>query len=378
MILVGLLAAVAAAAREPLPDSYVVQGTLVVLPGILLPQGATGEAFDYRPFEYSTRIENSDETTGGTAVAFVRTSRFARVYSGPQLTEVSEKNVPLSESTAERGSADSSGIYFRLSDTKRLITVPRAPWPPGEDRLIPQASPKVYFEGIGDDTVVRRELEGMPPLGFSLRAALEGAPRAHQDALEAKLDAPVSVEFEHEHISRICTFIEKYLDMSIAIDPAAVGPVFGHAGILPTSSCPVTDGIVQYVKLRNVPLREALRAMCRPLELGYELRPGYIWITARDKIESQENRKARSADVESATLAIDFARTAVVGHATVNEAPYLNIGKPVIQTWQGHLTLGIPIDRWVLVALDQVDPGIGGGLEYVLLIRVHATHTEDV
>lgn len=62
--------------------------------------------------------------------------------------------------------------------------------------------------------------------------------------------------------------------------PAAAGGVAGQIGV-------VTDGIIPYITLRDVPLRDALRVMLRPLNLDYSIQPGFIWISTSQNIRQQ-------------------------------------------------------------------------------------------
>lgn len=55
---------------------------------------------------------------------------------------------------------------------------------------------------------------------------------------------------------------------------------------LPTSEI-VTDGIIDSLTLRKVPLREALPAMLRPLNLSYVEKDGYIFISTPEKLRAE-------------------------------------------------------------------------------------------
>lgn len=52
-----------------------------------------------------------------------------------------------------------------------------------------------------------------------------------------------------------------------------------------------SDGRIPYVNLKNVPLREALLAMLRPLNLDYAVQPGFLWITKPEIIERESFEK---------------------------------------------------------------------------------------
>ncbi|NUM56430.1 MAG: tetratricopeptide repeat protein, partial [Candidatus Hydrogenedentes bacterium] len=48
-----------------------------------------------------------------------------------------------------------------------------------------------------------------------------------------------------------------------------------------------TDGYVPYVKLEDVPLRDALKALLRPLNLSYSIQPSFLWISTAEKIRTE-------------------------------------------------------------------------------------------
>lgn len=56
-----------------------------------------------------------------------------------------------------------------------------------------------------------------------------------------------------------------------------------------------TDGVISYVHLQDVPLGTALQAMLRPLNLAYEKREGYLFISTPDRLrrESTESLETR-------------------------------------------------------------------------------------
>lgn len=103
------------------------------------------------------------------------------------------------------------------------------------------------------------------------------------DAMERILDTPVSLEFEDIHLQEIAAFLSDTFDLNIVIDNRVVAPA--GAGIAPGDQF-VTDGLAPFVNLRNVPLRQALDALLRPLNLIFTVQQGFVWIT------TEENAKA--------------------------------------------------------------------------------------
>ena len=49
-----------------------------------------------------------------------------------------------------------------------------------------------------------------------------------------------------------------------------------------------TDGIVRYIKLDDVPLADALKALTGPLNLAFSLQPDFIWITSTAQMAKDE------------------------------------------------------------------------------------------
>ncbi|MCX8063551.1 MAG: tetratricopeptide repeat protein, partial [Candidatus Hydrogenedentes bacterium] len=50
---------------------------------------------------------------------------------------------------------------------------------------------------------------------------------------------------------------------------------------------PKSDGVVPYISLKNVTLREALKALLRPLGLDFSVQPGFIWISKPEIIRQE-------------------------------------------------------------------------------------------
>ncbi|MCC6486637.1 MAG: carboxypeptidase regulatory-like domain-containing protein [Candidatus Hydrogenedentes bacterium] len=92
----------------------------------------------------------------------------------------------------------------------------------------------------------------------------------------AKLNSPISLEFEGEHLAAITAFMASYLGLSIELDTQVIAP----QGSAPTESAAyATDGIVPYVKLADVPFKDALKALLRPLGLDYDVRGDTVYIS---------------------------------------------------------------------------------------------------
>ncbi|MDX9972424.1 MAG: hypothetical protein RBU21_05460, partial [FCB group bacterium] len=183
--------------------------------------------------------------------------------------------------------------------------------------------------------------------------------------IETTLRAPVSIEFEKQHISGIIDYLVEYFGINVILDSRVVQPkqeavaqpmgagglpaaggvpgpgglppgvgaqAFPRTGGVAAPAAPragrgergerglsglgniqaagaqgqanragdpqaeiVTDGIVGYIRLEEVPLGRALKAMLRPMNLDYSVQPGFIWITtpAKIRLESFEDLETR-------------------------------------------------------------------------------------
>lgn len=100
--------------------------------------------------------------------------------------------------------------------------------------------------------------------------------------IEKALDSPVGILFEDMHVSDILDFITKTYEINIIVDNRVVRPK--DPNVVDPAKEYVTDGVLRYVNLQNVTLREALKAILRPLDLSYSVQRSFIWISAPGKI----------------------------------------------------------------------------------------------
>ena len=61
----------------------------------------------------------------------------------------------------------------------------------------------------------------------------------------------------------------------------------GTGGGTAAGDSETSSGIVPFIKLTNVPLREVLKALLRPLNLDFSVQPGFIWITTPTKMREE-------------------------------------------------------------------------------------------
>ncbi len=148
-------------------------------------------------------------------------------------------------------------------------------------------------------------------------------------ALEIALDAPVNLEFQDTHVADICEFTAEYVGINVVLDFRFIQPK-SHArpagasadaasGTGPEQRAPeyvpaakyVTDGMVPYLQLKDIPLKDALQALLAPLELTYEVHPEFLWITAKTQLGKDDfsNPVPAGAEVNrvlDASVSIEF------------------------------------------------------------------------
>jgi len=160
--------------------------------------------------------------------------------------------------------------------------------PPGT----PQAAPESHL----DETHKPLQAQTMAE-----RDQREEAANEAKAALEKKLDAPVSLDFEGEHIRSICDFISDYVGLNVVLDSRVVPPhrpqrppetaLVEDVYLEPKFAEYITDGIVEDLELRDVTLLEALEYLLYPLGLDFVAEPGFIWVSSPEKIAREAARE---------------------------------------------------------------------------------------
>lgn len=113
---------------------------------------------------------------------------------------------------------------------------------------------------------------------------LPSAPFREGEILKS-ISGAVNIEFEDIHIADILGFFQKSFEIPIVLDDQVVVPE-GKRGeeaplILPTH---VTDGVVDYVNLKDMPMAEALYTLTRLLDLTYRVDHDGVYISTPDRV----------------------------------------------------------------------------------------------
>jgi tetratricopeptide (TPR) repeat protein len=174
------------------------------------------------------------------------------------------------------------------------------------------------------------DADGIKEYRYSVPVIEEEMARVEErSVIEQALDSPVTLSFNGDHIDDIADFVSQYLNINIVIDYRAVEPKelpgvaapqqpgapgqqfgpgpgqfgqpqqderfaafgqFGAAGAAGQQgqfTGERSDGIVPYISMRDVTLRQALRALLRPMNLDFTVQPGFIWISSPEFIRTE-------------------------------------------------------------------------------------------
>jgi len=116
-----------------------------------------------------------------------------------------------------------------------------------------------------------------------LTIPLPSAPFSEGKLIE-NVSARVNVEFEDIHISDMMDFLRGSFNVPIVIDGRVVMPKVKRgeeSELLPTYT---TDGMIDFINLRDVPMGEALFAMTKLLDLTYRINEDGIYISTPNKV----------------------------------------------------------------------------------------------
>lgn len=104
--------------------------------------------------------------------------------------------------------------------------------------------------------------------------------------LAGSLDHPVSLLFEDVHLSEACDLLAQTYPIRIVIDNRVVAPRGGQVQTAASTDF-ATDGIIEYINLKDVPINQALSAMLHPLGLAYSVQKDFIWISTPERIRHE-------------------------------------------------------------------------------------------
>ena len=114
-------------------------------------------------------------------------------------------------------------------------------------------------------------------------------PEAKDSEIAKALESPVSIDFTEEHVANVLQFISDYVGINIAVDYRAVPPPkrasedAAEEDLTAAKEYAIT-GIVHHVRMEDIALKQALKALLRPSGLYYKVEPGYIWVSTPERL----------------------------------------------------------------------------------------------
>jgi hypothetical protein len=159
---------------------------------------------------------------------------------------------------------------------------------------------------------------------FSLAVLVPGRAFSEASRMDQKLASPVSLEFMDVHLLGITNFISDSWGINVVLDWRVVGlpptlqpdPAKATFIVVPGEYGPdyVTDGMVRHISVKNIPLREALNALLKPLNLTFVATPSHLWISspamlkadAKDKKPSTRSKTKDMAAALTSPINLEF------------------------------------------------------------------------
>ena len=124
---------------------------------------------------------------------------------------------------------------------------------------------------------------------------------APSEELKTKLETPVNLEFDSIYIKDALEYVQDSFELKVVLDQRVVAPESGAE----TEAVPkgpfggepyVTDGMIPYITLKDIPLKDALVALITPLNLTYQLRGDAIWISSAKRLSLDQTTTLPGAD----------------------------------------------------------------------------------
>lgn len=128
---------------------------------------------------------------------------------------------------------------------------------------------------ISSPNRVRRET---PAIGTSSTTI---ATQRHIDALSMRID----LDFDNIHITDVFEFFNDSCEINIVLDTRTVAPTQPPETMTRLPDGKLTDGIIPYLSLRDVPLSDLFDVLTRMTDTVAVIHPDYIWITGTSEMQ---------------------------------------------------------------------------------------------
>jgi len=120
-----------------------------------------------------------------------------------------------------------------------------------------------------------------------LTVPLPSAPFREGEILES-ISKPVNIEFERIHLSDVLRFVVDSYGVPIVVDDRVVIPRQEHGEEPPpVLTTHVTDGIIDYINMKDTSLAEMLFTLTRLLDLTYRIDKDAVYISTPDRVRGR-------------------------------------------------------------------------------------------
>ncbi|MDQ1256976.1 MAG: hypothetical protein QG656_1577, partial [Candidatus Hydrogenedentes bacterium] len=182
-------------------------------------------------------------------------------------------------------------------------------------RIVGRPEPRAHgWAAMGPGVMVLLALLASAALALILPAesaraqAAESATGETANAIEEALARPVTLEFEDIHLLDLLKSIAESQHVNLALDWRVIKPtesILKQAPGLDRQIGYATDGRVPYFKVSNIPLRQALESISRPLGLAFVVEPHAIWISTPERIAADAQRSRPNIEDPALKAALD-------------------------------------------------------------------------
>ncbi|MBI4559922.1 MAG: hypothetical protein HY706_20215 [Candidatus Hydrogenedentes bacterium] len=191
------------------------------------------------------------------------------------------------------GGATYENAYVRTGAAMYYVQIPAT----GEVLSFEKSKVRLEDVRISPDNEARKALLEQWRLNNAKRGGIEAIEKAREAAILAAAAAPVASTVPEA-------------------DPPAVMNSPAEPTSSPLSSSMgkeyVTDGYVRSLNLKKVPLKQALNATLRPLNLGYQVQDGYIFISTPEKLRREGTGRMQTRHYQLRSASADTLPKVVV------------------------------------------------------------------
>ena len=148
-----------------------------------------------------------------------------------------------------------------------------------------------------------------------------------------RLKSPVALEFENIHLRDLLDFFADSYDINMILDDCVIPPLADGK-----STCKrpryVTDGWVPCLKLRDIPVDEAIEALLRPMDLIPVVQYNFLLITSDRDMElatELDRHEDKTDSTNPSAETTDF--------TLPNSIVFMNPGESILKTLQGRISI---------------------------------------